>query len=115
MVSGEVRKRAKQITQLAKKQEELANTNGSYIYEALIPIDFHRIYFATIHVALVVQNSLLGNLTHILRHHKTSCLSELSLLTDGREFLLLHISEIQQWWDFYEKEYKVADEQRKEY
>jgi hypothetical protein len=29
--------------------------------------------------------------------------------------LLQHISEIQQWRDFYEKYYKVAEEQRKEY
>jgi hypothetical protein len=29
--------------------------------------------------------------------------------------LLLHTAEIQQWWDFYEKEYKVAEEQAKAY
>jgi hypothetical protein len=34
---------------------------------------------------------------------------------EARDFLLLHISEIHQSWDFYEKDYKVAEEQLKEY
>jgi hypothetical protein len=42
-------------------------------------------------------------------------LSELSLLTEGRDHLLRYIAEIQQWRDYYEKDYKVAEEQRKEH
>jgi hypothetical protein len=34
---------------------------------------------------------------------------------EGRDNLLKHIAEIQQYQDFYEKYYKVAEDQRKEY
>jgi hypothetical protein len=34
---------------------------------------------------------------------------------EGRDNLLKNIAEFQQWRDFYEKDYKLADEQRKEY
>jgi hypothetical protein len=98
------------------KQEELAKTNGSYICEALVPIECTPICFATLHVIIGIQNSFLEHLlTMILRHHETACLSELSLLTEGRDNLLKHIKEIRQWRYFYQKDYKIAEEQRKEY
>jgi hypothetical protein len=58
---------------------------------------------------------LLEHLTVGLRHHETACLNELSLLTEGRDNLLLHIAEVKQWRDFYVKDHKSAKKQRKEY
>jgi hypothetical protein len=50
-----------------------------------------------------------------LHHHETACLSELSLLDEGRENVLHHIAEVKQWRDFYDKDHKSAKQQRKEY
>jgi hypothetical protein len=50
-----------------------------------------------------------------LRHHDTACISELSILTEGRDNLLHHIAEVKQWQDFYNKDHKSAKQQRKEY
>jgi hypothetical protein len=58
---------------------------------------------------------LLEHLTVRLRHHETACLSELSLLTEGRDNLLHNIAEVKQWQDFYDKDHKSAKQQRKEY
>jgi hypothetical protein len=121
MTSGKLRTRTTAITQLANvnkgttkgNREELSKTNGSYICEALLPIALHQICFATLLVVLGVQISLLKRLTQRLRHHGTSCLSEVSLLMEGPDFLFLNIAENQQWRDFYEKDYKVAEGQRK--
>jgi hypothetical protein len=79
------------------KREEMAKVNGSYINPALLRISYDRICFATLHFISGIQNSLLEHLAVRLRHHKTACLSELSLLTEGRENLLHHIAEVKQW------------------
>jgi hypothetical protein len=89
--------------------------NGSYINPALVGSAYERICFATLHVIIGIQNSLLEHLTVRLRHHETACLSELSLLTEGRDSLLHHISEVKQWRDFYDKDHKSEKQQRKEY
>jgi hypothetical protein len=89
--------------------------NGSHINLALVGIAYDQIFCATLHVIMGIQNSLLEHLTVRLRHHNTACLSELSLLTEGRDNLLHHISEVKQWRDFYEKYHKSAKQQRKEY
>jgi hypothetical protein len=59
------------ITQLARvnegtakaKREELAKVNGSYINPSLVGIAYGRICFATLHVIIGIQNSLLEHLT----------------------------------------------------
>jgi hypothetical protein len=79
------------------KQEELAKVNVSYINPALVGIAYDRICFATLHVIIRIQNSLLEHLTVRLRHHENACLYELSLLTEGRDNLLHHIAEVKQW------------------
>jgi hypothetical protein len=76
------------------KQEELAKLNGSYINSALVGIAYDRIFFATLHVIIGIQIFLLEHLTVRLQHHETACLSELSLLTEGRENVLHHIAEL---------------------
>jgi hypothetical protein len=58
---------------------------------------------------------LLEHLTVRLSHHETACLSELSLLTEGRDNLLQHIAEVKQWRFFYDKDHKSAKQQPKEY
>jgi hypothetical protein len=78
------------------KQEELAKVNGSYINPSLFGIAYDRIFFATLHIIIEIQNSLLDHLTVRLRHHETACRSELSLLTEGRDNLLHHIVEVKQ-------------------
>jgi hypothetical protein len=98
------------------KREELANVNGSYINPALVRIAYDRICFATLHVIIGIQNYFLEHLTvRLLRHHETACLTELSLLTEGRDNLLHHIAEIKQWRDFYDKDHKSEKQQQKEY
>jgi hypothetical protein len=100
MSSGILRTRNTAITQLARvnegtskvKREELAKVNVSYINPLLVGIAYDRICFATLYVIIGIQNSLLEHLTVRLRHHKTACLSELSLLTEGRDNLLHHIA-----------------------
>jgi hypothetical protein len=88
--------------------------NGFYINPALVGIAYDRICFPTLHVIIGIQNYLLEHLTVRLRHHETACLSELSLLTEGRYNVLHHISEVKQWRDFYDKDHKSAKHQRKE-
>jgi hypothetical protein len=121
MSSGILRTINSAITQLARvnertskaKREELAKVNGSYINPALVGIAYDRICFPTLHVIIGIQNYLLEHLTVRLRHHETVCLSELSLLTEGRDNLLHHISKVKQWRDFYDKDLKSAKQQRK--
>jgi type IV secretory pathway VirB4 component len=123
MSSGILRTRNSAITQLVRvnegtskaKREELAKVNGYYINPALVGIAYDRICFATLHVIIGIQNSLLEHLTVRLRHHETACLSELSLLTEGRDNLLHHIAEVKQWRDFDDKDHKSAKQQRKEH
>jgi hypothetical protein len=123
MSSGILRKKKSDITQLARvnegmakaKREELTKVNGSYINPALVGIAYDRICFPTLLVIIGIQNSLLDHLTIRLRHHETACLSELSLLTEGRDNLLHHIAEVKQWRYFYDKDHKSANQQRKEY
>jgi hypothetical protein len=123
MSTGILRTRNTAITQLTRvnegtskaKREELAKVNGSYINPALVGIAYDRICFATLQVIIGIQNSLLEHLTVRLRHHETACISEFSLLTEGRENLLHHISEVKQWRDFYDKDHKSAKQQWKEY
>jgi hypothetical protein len=123
MSTGILRTINSAITQLARvnegtskaKREELAKVNGSYINPALVGIAYERIFVATLHVIIGIQNYLLEHLTVRLRHHNTACLSEFSLLTEGRDSLLHHISEVKQWRDFYDKDHKSAKQQRKEY
>jgi hypothetical protein len=81
-------------------REELAKVIGSYINPALVGIAYDRICFPTLHVIIGIQNSLLEHLKVRLRHHETACLSELSLLTEGRDNLLHHIAEVKQSRDF---------------
>jgi hypothetical protein len=122
MSTGIMRTRNSAITQLARvdegtskaKREELAKVNGSYINPALVGISSDRICFATLHVIIGIQNSLLEHLTVRLRYHETACMSELSLFTEVRENLLHHISEVKQWRDFYDKDHKSAKQQQKE-
>jgi hypothetical protein len=76
------------------KREELAKLNGSYINPALVGIAYDQICFATLHVIVGIQNYLLEHLMVQLYHHKTACLSALSLLTGGRDNLLHHIAEV---------------------
>jgi hypothetical protein len=89
--------------------------NGSYINPALVGIAYDRICVPTLHVIIGIQNSFLEHLAVRLHHHETASLSELSLLTEGRDNLLHHISEVKQWRDFYDKDHKSAKQQRKEY
>jgi hypothetical protein len=102
MSTGILRTRNSAIIQLARvnegtskgKQKGLDKVNGSYINPALVGIAYDRICFATLHVIIGIQNSLLAHLTVRLRHHDTACLSELSLLTEGREHLFQHIAKL---------------------
>jgi hypothetical protein len=123
MSSVILRTRDSAMTQLVRvnegtskdKREELVKVNGSYIKPALIVTVYDRIFFPTIHVTIGIQNSLLENLTVRLRHHETACLYELSIFTEGRDNLLHHTAEVEQWRDFYDKDHKSAKQQRKEY
>jgi hypothetical protein len=71
MSTGILCTRNSAITQLARvnegmpmsKREELANVNGSYINPALVGIAYDRIFFATLHVIIGIQNSLLEHMT----------------------------------------------------
>jgi hypothetical protein len=60
---------------------------------ALVGIAYERIFFATLHAIIGIHNALLEHLMVQLCHHETACLSELSLLNEGRDNLLQHISE----------------------
>jgi hypothetical protein len=61
----------------------VTKVNGSYINPALVGIAYDRICVATFHVIIGIQISLLEHLTVQLQHHKTACLSDLSILTEG--------------------------------
>jgi hypothetical protein len=74
------------------KREELAKVNGSYMNPAFVRISYDRICFATILVIIGSQNSLLEHMMVRLSHHETACLSELSILTEGRDNLLHNIA-----------------------
>jgi hypothetical protein len=89
--------------------------NGYYSNPSLVGISYDRICFATLHIIIGIQNYVLEHLTVRLRHHETACLSELSLLTEGRDNLLHDIAKVKQWRDFYDKDHKSAKQQRKEY
>jgi hypothetical protein len=118
-----LRTRNSAIIQLARvnegtsktKREELAKVNGSYINPAIVGIACDRILFATIHGIIGIQNSLLEHMTVRLQHHETACLSEFSLLAEGRENVLHHIAEVKKWRDYYDKDHKSEKKQQNEY
>jgi hypothetical protein len=123
MSTGIIRTRNLAIFHLARlnegtsnvKLEELTRVNGSCINPVLVGNAYDRICFATLHVIIGIQNSLLKHLMVRLRHYEIACLSELSLLTEGRDNLLQNIAKVKQWRDFYDKDHKSAKQQRKEY
>jgi hypothetical protein len=74
------------------KREELEKVNGSYINPALVGIAYDRICFATIHVIIGFQNSLLEHLTVRLRHHETACLLHHSSRLNNGEIVTTKIT-----------------------
>jgi hypothetical protein len=71
MSTGILCTRNSTITQLARvnvgtskvKQEEMEKLNGSYINPTLVGITYDRIFFATLHVIIGIQNYVHTHLT----------------------------------------------------
>jgi hypothetical protein len=79
----------------------LCDDHGHYGYEDK---NFHRMLKETCTTLSMTQKQQRPGDYETYRIPRTSCMSELSLLTERRYFLLLHIAEMQQRWDFYEKD-----------
>jgi hypothetical protein len=103
-----------EVTSKAKR-EDLEKVNGSYINPALVGLAYDQVCFATLHFIIGIKNSLLEHITVRLRHHETACLSELPLLTEGRDKLLHNIAKVKQRRDSYNKDHKSEKQQWKEY